>query len=108
MPDVWDFPGGHVGEDETAREALARELVEELGVSLPVPSSEPDELLEFDGGAVRVAVWFLRYGGPVDNRAADEHDDIRWMTVDEAAEVKLADRIYPQLIGRALRRLARR
>ena len=31
---MWEFPGGKIGDDETADEALARELLEEIGISV--------------------------------------------------------------------------
>jgi 8-oxo-dGTP pyrophosphatase MutT (NUDIX family) len=37
FPDVWDLPGGHVQLSESAAEALARELEEELGIQIDPP-----------------------------------------------------------------------
>jgi 8-oxo-dGTP diphosphatase len=35
-PDAWDLPGGHVIDGEVPRAALARELQEELGITVDV------------------------------------------------------------------------
>jgi 8-oxo-dGTP pyrophosphatase MutT (NUDIX family) len=40
-PDLWDLPGGHVGENELEAQALTRELWEELGIRVEPPQSEP-------------------------------------------------------------------
>ena len=60
MAGAWEFPGGKVKAGETPRQTLARELHEELGVSvrlaLPIMSYEqqyPDRLIELHFYLVR-------------------------------------------------------
>jgi 8-oxo-dGTP diphosphatase len=102
VPNVWDFPGGHVEDHETPQQALARELEEELGVTIDAPSRPADEVLSFDDESVRLSVWFIDYGGPIENRCPEEHDDVRWVSLDAATELDLADAEYILLLQRAL------
>lgn len=102
MPDVWDFPGGHVETLETPQHALARELAEELGAIIEAPSRPPDEVLEFAEESVRLSIWFIDYSGPIENRCPDEHDGLRWVSLDDATKLELADARYAALIDRAL------
>jgi 8-oxo-dGTP diphosphatase len=102
VPNVWDFPGGHVEDHETPQQALARELEEELGVTIDAPSRPADEVLSFEDESVRLSVWFIDYGGPIENRCPEEHDDVRWVSLDAATELDLADAEYILLLQRAL------
>jgi 8-oxo-dGTP diphosphatase len=103
VPNVWDFPGGHVEDHETPPQALARELEEELGVTIDAPSRPADEVLSFEDESVRLSVWVIDYGGPIENRCPEEHDDVRWVSLDAATELDLADAEYIPLLQRALR-----
>jgi 8-oxo-dGTP diphosphatase len=103
VPDVWDFPGGHIAEGETPQEALSRELEEELGINIAVPSRPADAILEFEAESTRLAVWVIDYSGPVENCSPDEHDELRWVSLREATELRLADPTFIPLIERALR-----
>jgi 8-oxo-dGTP diphosphatase len=102
FPNVWDFPGGHVEGHETPQQALARELQEEIGVTIVAPSRPADEVLTFEDESVRLSVWVIDYSGPIENRCPEERDDVRWVSLDAATKLNLADADYIRLIRRAL------
>ena len=55
---LWEFPGGKSQPGESDREALARELREELGVSATV--GEPVEVVEWRYPDIHVRIEFFR------------------------------------------------
>jgi mutator protein MutT len=50
-PGKWDFPGGHLEDGETAAEALARELLEEVNISIAIPAGPPTFTVHNNAGA---------------------------------------------------------
>jgi 8-oxo-dGTP diphosphatase len=102
-PDVWDLPGGHVDPGESPADALTRELREELGVDVAAPGP-PFEIATVPSGddTIRMSVWVVDHDGAVENWAPAEHDELRWVTTGEIAELELADPAYVALLARAL------
>ena len=77
MPLKWEFPGGKIEEGEQPRDALRRELDEELGIVATIG----DELARIqheypNGGMVELRFFVVReYQGELENRI---FKDIQW------------------------------
>lgn len=85
-PDVWDLPGGVMEAEESERGALARELLEELGVRVATDSAS--HLCRVDAGPADepavLSAWLVRdWEGTPENVAPQEHDDIGWFGLEE-------------------------
>jgi 8-oxo-dGTP diphosphatase len=82
MPMKWEFPGGKIEEGEQPRDAMRRELEEELGIQATVG----DQVACFEhmypnGGSVELTFFVVReYAGKLENRI---FNDMRWVELRE-------------------------
>jgi 8-oxo-dGTP diphosphatase len=86
MPLKWEFPGGKIEEGEQPRDAMRRELEEELGIVAEV-GVEVARLVHHypGGGSVELRFFEVRnYQGEVENRIFRE---IRWVTRPQLLEL---------------------
>lgn len=78
---LWEFVGGKVEPGETKEEALIRECREELDVSLSVGDVFMDVTHTYPDLTVHLTLFNAKIAAGVPKKL--EHNDIRWITVDE-------------------------
>ena len=85
----WCLPGGKVEAGESAIDAARRESIEECG---SVEGSRFDRFDETDG-AFKWTSFFYAVSKPFECKLSDEHDEYKWVLIDEVSDMNL----LPQL-----------
>ena len=88
---LWEFPGGKIGTGESAIDALARELAEELGIEITSCASFMNLRHEYDDRIVTIE--FFIVSGWTSDPVGREGQALRWVPRErlDAAELLPAD-----------------
>ena len=78
---LWEFVGGKVEKGETKEQALIRECMEELKISVEVCDAFHEVVHEYSDITIRLTVFNAKIKGGVPQKS--EHNDIRWITAEE-------------------------
>ena len=78
---LWEFVGGKVEFGETKEQALVRECQEELAITLDVGEVFMDVVHEYPDLTVHLTLFNSSIRAGIPQKL--EHNDIRWITVDE-------------------------
>lgn len=85
---MWEFPGGKIELGESPREALQREIDEELGCRVDVGDKVTSTTHEYDFGIVTLTTFYcaLAEGEP----ELSEHEDVVWLRPTELSSLDWA------------------
>ncbi|MCH8559869.1 (deoxy)nucleoside triphosphate pyrophosphohydrolase [Nesterenkonia sp. DZ6] len=95
LPDMWEFPGGKIESSETPREALQREISEELECTVEVGDEVTTTTYEYDFGVVTLTTFFceLTSGTP----RLTEHADVIWLSPSDLGVLRWAPADIPAI-----------
>lgn len=88
FPGLWEFPGGKVEPGETPREALEREIAEELHCDIEVGEHIVTTEYEYDFGIVSLTTFYcaLINGTP----KLTEHAQVQWLAPEDLGSIAWA------------------
>ena len=93
LPGMWEFPGGKIEPDESPKEALLRELKEELLCTAKIGDHIQTTKYEYDFGIVILTTYYCSLTG--DEPRLTEHSEIRWVHVADLDQLNWAPADIP-------------
>lgn len=90
---MWEFPGGKIEPHETPKEALVRELKEELLCTAEIGNIVQTTEHEYEFGTVILTTFYCSLTG--DEPKLTEHSEIRWIQIADLDQLNWAPADIP-------------
>ncbi|MCL2526363.1 MAG: (deoxy)nucleoside triphosphate pyrophosphohydrolase [Coriobacteriia bacterium] len=84
----WEFPGGKIEPGETAADCCVREIKEELGIDVAIDRLYDTVDYPYPAFRLHMPCFLCTPLSPVEDIVLSEHDDCRWLSLDDLYEVK--------------------
>lgn len=85
---MWEFPGGKIETNESEKEALVREIREELNIDINILNYVNEATYAYDFGTVSLKVYTAEIiSGSI---SLEEHSDGKWLSANEISAVNWA------------------
>lgn len=96
LPNMWEFPGGKVEKDENLKQAIEREIKEELGCKVQYSDIFNDNTHEYDTFTVNLITVKCKLisGTPT----ASEHSKLIWLKRENLPSLKWAPADVPAVL----------
>jgi len=91
LPLLWEFPGGRVEAGETDEDALARELMEDLGIRVEVKEQAMHTHHQYPNYDIDFRVFRCRLLSPEGDVQHLRVHDHRWVTLSEMSQYQFPD-----------------
>lgn len=93
LPLYWEFPGGKIDTGETPQQSLAREIKEELGITIEVGEHFETVFHEYTRGKIELMAYKAEWlDGEI---SLMEHVDYRWVPIEELGDYELSPADVP-------------
>ncbi|MCC3755914.1 (deoxy)nucleoside triphosphate pyrophosphohydrolase [Staphylococcus capitis] len=93
LPLMWEFPGGKIEKNETDKEALIREIKEEMKCDLIVDEKVTTTTHEYDFGIVNLTTYKCTLNDK--QPTLTEHKEIKWLELNELSTLEWAPADIP-------------
>lgn len=89
---LWGLPAGHVEDGETAREAMAREAKEELGITIDPKHLIPAHVIHRQSNRINIDFFFScsKWDGEIENRELEKCEKLQFFPLSNLPENSMA------------------
>ncbi|MDC3418359.1 (deoxy)nucleoside triphosphate pyrophosphohydrolase [Aquibacillus salsiterrae] len=93
LPNLWEFPGGKLEENEAPEDCVIREIDEELGITIKVHSHFLTNTHHYEFGDVELMSYLaVLIGGQIELR---EHAEYKWVDIEDLSAYEFAPADVP-------------
>ena len=92
---LWEFPGGKIEPNESPRDALTREINEELEAEIEIHEEICTTIYEYDFATIKLTTF--RCTIQTDILTLNEHQDAKWLNIDDIYSVTWAPADIPTI-----------